>query len=281
MAHLGDAGPPPRRSTEDRTRAFLIAGFLVRPRRNMSTKRLSRLLAAAAVGLLTTFGLTVAAAPPAAADGCYTWGSTLREGSSGPAVAQLQIRVAGWVAYGEVLAIDGQFGPATRRAVTRFQQGYGLAADGIAGPQTFNQIYALQDDDCSPIHFSFAEVSYNCGRGGFSGGAVSATQVRENLKRAMWKAEALRHKLGDRPIPVSSGFRDYACNASVGGASNSRHLYGDALDLVPGPSLCAMAQAARSAGFNGIFGPGYPGHNDHTHVDSRSSRSWSAPSCGI
>ena len=52
----------------------------------------------------------------------------------------------------------------------------------------------------------------------------------------MWKAEALRHKLGDRPIGVSSGFRDYACNSSVGGASNSRHLYGDALDLVPGPS---------------------------------------------
>jgi zinc D-Ala-D-Ala carboxypeptidase len=247
----------------------------------MSTTRLSRMLIAAAVALASAVTVSVATAPPAAADGCYTWSSTLREGSSGDAVTRLQIRVAGWVAFGEVLGIDGQFGPATKRAVTRFQQAYGLTADGIAGSQTFNKIYALQDDDCSPIHFTFAEVSYNCGRGGFSGGAVSATQVRENLLRAMWKVEALRHKLGDQPIGVSSGFRDYTCNASVGGASNSRHLYGDALDLVPGPSLCSMAQTARSTGFNGIFGPGYPDHNDHTHVDSGPNRSWSAPNCGI
>ena len=248
----------------------------------MSIKRLSRLLVAAALGLGTTFTISVVAAPPAAADGCYTWSGTLREGSSGAAVTRLQIRVAGWVAFGEVLAIDGQFGPATERAVTRFQQAYGLTADGIAGSQTFNKIYALQDDDCTPVHFSYAEANNNCGKGGdFSGGAVSAAQVKENLLRAMWKTEALRHKLGDRPIGVSSGFRDYACNASVGGASNSRHLYGDALDLVPGPSLCDMARTARSTGFNGIFGPGYPDHNDHTHVDSGPSRAWSAPNCGI
>lgn len=247
----------------------------------MSTTRLIRMLAAIAVGLGSFAAVSIATAPPAAADGCYTWSSTLREGSSGAAVTRLQIRVAGWVAYGEVLAIDGSFGPATRRAVTRFQQAYGLTADGIAGPQTFNKIYELQDDDCTPIHFTFAEVTYNCGRGGFSGGAVSATTVRENLLRAMWKAEALRRKLGDRPIGVSSGFRDYTCNASVGGATNSRHLYGDALDLVPGPSLCSMAQTARSTGFNGIFGPGYPNHNDHTHVDSGPNRSWSAPNCGV
>ena len=247
----------------------------------MSITRLSRMLVAAVVALAGGVTASVATAPPAAADGCYTWSSTLREGSSGDAVTRLQIRVAGWVASGEVLGIDGQFGPATKRAVTRFQQAYGLGADGIAGPQTFNMIYALQDDDCTPIHFSFAEATYNCGRGGFSGGAVSAAQVRENLLRAMWKAEALRHKLGDRPIGVSSGFRDYSCNAASGGATNSRHLYGDALDLVPGPSLCSMAQTARSTGFNGIFGPGYPNHNDHTHVDSGPRRSWSAPNCGI
>jgi zinc D-Ala-D-Ala carboxypeptidase len=248
----------------------------------MSIKRLSQLLVAAALGLGTTFTVAVAAAPPAAADGCYTWSGTLREGSSGAAVTRLQIRVAGWVTSGEVLAIDGQFGPATKRAVTRFQQAYGLAADGIAGPQTFNKIYELQDNDCTPIHFSFAEANNNCGKGGnFTGGAVSAAQVRENLLRAMWKAEALRHKLGDRPIPVTSGFRDRACNASVGGAANSRHMYGDALDFVPGPSLCDLARTARTSGFTGIFGPGYPGHNDHTHVDSGPGRSWSAPNCGI
>lgn len=248
----------------------------------MSIAKLTRFLIAAAVALGTTLTLSVATAAPAAADGCYTWSGTLREGSTGEGVTRLQIRVAGWVTSGEVLSVDGQFGPATKRAVTRFQSGYGLVADGIAGPATFSKIYALQDDDCTPIHFSYAEANNNCGKGGnFSGGAVSAAQVRENLLRAMWKAEALRRKLGDRSINVSSGFRDRACNASVGGASNSRHMYGDALDLTPGPSLCDMARAARSAGYNGIFGPGYPGHSDHTHVDSGPGRSWSASQCGI
>ena len=98
----------------------------------------------------------------------------------------------------------------------------------------------------------------------------------------MWKLEALRHALGDQPIRVTSGFRSQSCNSAVGGASNSRHLYGDAADLGAGPhSLCTLAKQARNHGFNGILGPGYPGHSDHTHVDHRGSRFWSASTCGI
>ena len=47
------------------------------------------------------------------------------------------------------------------------------------------------------------------------------------------------------------------------------------------PSFCTIASNARYSGFGGIFGPGYPGHDDHVHVDIRSGQSWSAPSCGI
>ena len=46
-------------------------------------------------------------------------------------------------------------------------------------------------------------------------------------------------------------------------------------------SLCQLAQEARNHGFAGILGPGYPDHNDHTHVDGRPSRFWSAPDCGV
>ncbi|MEU4269040.1 D-Ala-D-Ala carboxypeptidase family metallohydrolase [Streptomyces sp. NPDC026092] len=222
---------------------------------------------------------TVATAGTAHADECYTWSRTLSSGMSGADVTQLQIRVAGYPGYGGVLAVDGAYGPATQAAVTRFQQAYGLGADGVAGPATFAKLYALQDADCTPIHFTYAELN-KC-NGDFSGGAVSAATARSNALRAMWKLEALRHALGDVPISVSSGFRSHACNAAVGGASDSRHLYGDGIDLTGSPSLCTLAKQARNHGFNGILGPGYPGHGDHAHVDTRASRFWSASSCGI
>lgn len=223
---------------------------------------------------------TIATAGTAQADSCYTWGRTLNRGDSGSDVKQLQIRVAGYPGYGNVLAIDGEFGPATEAAVKRFQRAYGLSADGIAGSQTYNKIYALQEADCSPAHFDFSELN-RC-NSTWSGGAVSAATARENAKRTMWKLEAMRHALGDAPIRVTSGFRSYACNNAVGGSPSSRHLYGDAADLGSGShSLCTLARQARYHGFRGILGPGFPGHNDHTHLDHRSSRYWSASSCGI
>jgi zinc D-Ala-D-Ala carboxypeptidase len=229
--------------------------------------------AAALVGTVTTAGT-------AHADECYTWNRTLSQGMSGSDVAELQVRVSGYPGYGSVLAIDGSYGPATAAAVKRFQAAYGLSADGVAGPQTFSKIYALQDADCTPAHFSYAELN-QC-NSTWSGGAVSAATAKRNALISMWKLEAMRHALGDAPIRVTSGFRSYSCNSAVGGSSNSRHLYGDGVDLGAGShTLCRMAQQARNHGFNGILGPGYPGHNDHTHVDHRSSRYWSAPSCGI
>ncbi|MEU4643950.1 D-Ala-D-Ala carboxypeptidase family metallohydrolase [Micromonospora sp. NPDC023814] len=242
-------------------------------------RRFGRFLAALALTAATTVVGVTFTAGAAHADGCYTWGRTLSEGMSGEDVRQLQIRVSGYPGYGAVLALDGVYGPGTRSAVIRFQQAYGLGADGVAGPQTFNQIYALQDDDCTPVSFSYAE--WNRCNSDWSGGAVSASTARFNARVSMWKLQAMRRALGSVPIYISSGFRSYACNSAVGGAAGSRHLYGDGVDLVGSPSLCRLAQQARYHGFSNILGPGYPGHNDHTHLGNTPSRSWSAPTCGI
>ncbi|QHY93915.1 Zinc D-Ala-D-Ala carboxypeptidase precursor [Streptomyces sp. S4.7] len=223
---------------------------------------------------------SAAVAEVSAADGCYTWSGTLSEGSSGEAVRQLQIRVAGYPGSGSQLAIDGQFGPATKAAVQRFQSAYGLGADGVAGPATFGKIYELQDDDCSPVNFEYGELN-NC-NSDWSGGKVSAATARANALVTMWKLQAMRHAMGDKPITVNGGFRSVTCNSNVGGAANSRHMYGHAADLGAGSQgFCALALAARNHGFTEILGPGYPGHDDHTHVAGGDGRFWSAPSCGM
>jgi zinc D-Ala-D-Ala carboxypeptidase len=242
-------------------------------------RRTVRVLSSIGLAIAATTAAVVITESPALADGCYTWGRTLSQGASGEDVRQLQIRVSGYPGYGSVIALDGAFGPATRSAVIRFQQAWGLAADGIAGPQTFNKIYALQDDDCTPIHFSYAELN-KC-NSTWAGGAVSAATAKANALVTMWKLEAMRHALGDVPIVITSGFRSYSCNSAVGGSATSRHLYGDAADMVGSPSFCRLAQQARNHGFREILGPGYTGHSDHTHVAHKSGQFWSASQCGI
>lgn len=246
-----------------------------------------RLTSALVAVLLTAASLvtiSVGTASTASADECYTWSRTLSSGTSGSDVAELQVRVAGWAGYGVNMAIDGSYGAQTVAAVKGFQSAYGLTADGVAGSQTYAKIYELQDADCSPLHFSWSEVDGGCGIGGYSGGSVDAATVKENLKRAMWRAEALRHQLGDVPLRVTSGFRSQSCDQSVGGSGTGQHTYGRAIDLTGisgSPTLCAIARQARYAGFGGIFGPGYPAHDDHTHVDIRAGQTWSASTCGI
>ena len=243
-------------------------------------RRLISLASALLLAITGTITAGVVAPATAAADGCYTWNRTLQQGASGADVTQLQIRVAGWAASGENIAVDGQFGPATANAVRRFQSGYGLGADGVAGPATFSKIYELQDDDCTPIHFAYGEFDDNCGANNFNGGRVSATQARENIKRVMWQLEAMRRKMGDRPLNITSAFRSVSCNASVGGSSTSLHMYGQAADLgLSNPPQCTMWNAGKTAGFEELLGPGYPGHNDHVHVGNKSGRSWQAPNC--
>lgn len=250
----------------------------------MRRHRLGTLIAALLLPLLPA-AVVVTVAPPAHADECYTWSRVLRSGSTGSDVTQLQIRVAGWAGYDRGFSIDGSYGPATETAVRNFQAAYGLTVDGVAGTQTFNKIYALQDADCTPVHFAWSEVDDVC-FGGWPTPVSGTTiaQVQANLMQVMWRAEALRHRLGDNPLRVTSAYRSAECNRRVGGATNSNHLYGRAIDLVPGSTattMCRIAQQARYVAFRELLGPGYPDHNDHIHLGIQSTRSWHAPSCGV
>lgn len=238
-----------------------------------------RAFLAAAVAVPTVATAIIGIRGVAHADECFTWDRDLSEGDDGPDVTELQIRVSGYPEYGESLSIDGEFGAATTAAVARFQEAYGLSSDGVADDETYAQIYELQSPDCTPIHFTYEE--FNSCNSDWSGGKVDAETAKANALVSMWKLEAMRHAMGDNPIVLSSGFRSVSCNDAVGGASDSRHLYGDGIDLVGEASFCDFAQQAREHGFTGILGPGFPGHDDHAHLDGRPDLYWDAPDCGI
>lgn len=67
--------------------------------------------------------------------------TTLRMGMSGSEVSLLQEKLR---KIGYALNVDGDFGPATKRAVMSFQHDYSLAEDGIVGPLTWSIIERLQ-----------------------------------------------------------------------------------------------------------------------------------------
>jgi peptidoglycan hydrolase-like protein with peptidoglycan-binding domain len=79
---------------------------------------------ASIVACLAAIALLAAGASPAQA--------VLKRGSHGPHVTKVQH----WLG----LHADGIFGPATKRAVKRFQRHHGLTADGIVGPATWQAL---------------------------------------------------------------------------------------------------------------------------------------------
>lgn len=76
-----------------------------------------------------------------------------------------------------------------------------------------------------------------------------------------------------QPLTITSGYRDPARNASVGGARNSQHTHGNAFDIdVSGLSpqdRLALADAARAAGFQGF---GF--YDNSLHFDVGAPRAW-------
>ncbi len=81
-------------------------------------------------------------------------GSTLRPGNRGPAVADLQRKLNAWAAQSNLslspLVEDGSYGPVTAARVRAFQQTVGLTSDGIAGPQTQQQLQRFAGGSVSP-----------------------------------------------------------------------------------------------------------------------------------
>lgn len=115
-----------------------------------------------------------------------------------------------------------------------------------------------QAGDLSP-HFSKKE--FNQKRS-----PLGLHQVKVDPK-LITKLEALRKRIGNRPIKIASGYRSPDYNRKVGGAKHSQHMSGKAADiLVQGMTSKELQEHAKAVGFT--FTQTYS-HLPHLHVDVR------------
>jgi zinc D-Ala-D-Ala carboxypeptidase len=221
----------------------------------------------------------------------YEFSRSLAPGDSGKDVRALNVRIAGWYPDDDQrrFRINGKYGAKTTEAVSAFEEFHGLSVDGVADPEVLELLDALEDKNGSTLHFDFSEfvqktnsgcsAKANAYAGTFAGGMAAPKQVRRNVKRLMWRLEAVRAKGGDGPIGINSGFRSLAYNQCIGGAAASQHLYGTAADnRVAGITNRRSRDLARRSQFGGI---GCYSSTSHNHFDLRvenrdlpSSRFW-------
>jgi peptidoglycan hydrolase-like protein with peptidoglycan-binding domain len=100
-------------------------------KRTSIIRRLAVVAAGLAVAVSSTLAVTVATAPEAEAASCST--TTVKYGSRGTCVKELQKRLGG-------LKADGVFGTGTRARVRAFQADTGLSVDGVAGRNTWAKL---------------------------------------------------------------------------------------------------------------------------------------------
>ncbi|MCB0975364.1 MAG: DUF882 domain-containing protein [Actinobacteria bacterium] len=193
---------------------------------------------------------------------------TLADGGSVEvAQAQIWLNEIGFRSAGAELAIDGIAGPRTRQATFYFQTGWtpsSLVRDATIGPITLNALAqcVMFGGHASP-HFRFLEFASKGNR---------EIRVERDL---ILKLEALREASGG-PITIISGYRDPAYNQLVGGAKNSQHMYGRAVDIGFGGQRLDMTAVRSLRLFSGI---GYTPRLGNTvrHVDIRPDRSVYSP----
>ena len=108
-------------------------------------------------GPAPTRSSTPSPSPSPAASPAPTY-AVLKQGMSGAAVKDLQNQL---IALGYLSGnADGDFGKATKAAVSAFQKANGLEADGIAGPQTLSALYASAQKQDRDVFVWIVDTGY-------------------------------------------------------------------------------------------------------------------------
>lgn len=141
--------------------------------------------------------------------------------------------------------------------------GLPLVVDDVAGPKTraaAGRSARRHVDELPDISLNFSAHQFACHCGGKLEGCRK-TLVRRGLLISL---EGL-HRILHHPIEILDGYRCPAHNKAVGGAADSQHLYGCAIDPVMTEGLARVRELQL---FSGI-GAKETGAHRVTHVDRR------------
>ena len=106
----------------------------------------------------------------------------------------------------------------------------------------------------------------------FEGMTISGAQITANIIKLAKELDRLRSEFGNRPITITSWYRDPISNKSVGGVRNSQHILGWGADIqIWGLDPDDVADRIAKSWRGGL------GDNPaYTHLDLRHLMGWQA-----
>jgi hypothetical protein len=179
-----------------------------------------------------------------------------------------------WFAYLPDIAISGtEIGnkPTDKnpgQPANPVDRGFPFTLPGFQGTYYSNNPIQAKNKYGERGNFTWAEALHFNASGGYRRPANSG--VVYGILRVTDAMEEIRRMYGNKPIQINSWYRDPATNAAVGGASQSRHLSGDAVDFVV-PGVSCFSVYSRLDGWWGSRG-GLASSSVFTHIDVRGYR---------
>lgn len=108
-------------------------------------------------------------------------------------------------------------------------------------------------------------------------GSKMSSEVLANIKIVAINLQILRDYIG-KPIKINSAYRSVSHNRAVGGAKNSQHLLGKAVDIVvegytPDEVFDIVQNLRRNPMLEGVIFQGLGRYNTFLHLDIRDNYS--------